>query len=250
MKNIKSNVENESKMKDTIDKKLTIKEIVHRIWQKKIFIIATVMISTLCAGGIAYKVLVPVYYSEVVLRVGIPYNSERQAGLASYRFNQIAEYCNSMPGATLSGGEYGEKTVISWKSASPESAKKMADAGVEGLQEFLRNEKNNPLTQHRKAIEEQLATLKTAIAALEKKVLHSHSKSQELRYELDALYTMYKAANKQLVSARIDEAGSVISLQILSAPELGHQSLKTKKEVIVGASAIASGVLAVLMVLL
>ena len=248
MEKIKSNVRDESEMKNTIDDKLTIKEIGQRIWQKKVFIITTVMITTICAGGIAYKVLIPEYYSDVALRVDIPHNSERQADLASHRFNQIAEYCSSIPGVLLKGD--GNEGVITWKSTSPESAKKMADAGVAGLQEYLRNEKNNLFIQHRKAIEEQLATLKTAIDALEKKTIHSQSKSQELRYELDALYTMYKAASKQLVAARIDEAGSAISLQVLSAPELGHQPFKTKKEVIVGGSAIVSGVLAVLMVLL
>lgn len=235
-------------MKDTIDKKLTIKEIVQRIWHKKIFIITIVIVSTLCAGGIAYKVLIPKYYSKVVLRISIPHNSERQASLASYRFDQLAEYCNSIPDASLS--DYGEVAFITWKSTSPEAAKKMAEAGVKGVQEFLRNEKNNPLIQHRKAIEEQLVALKTAIDALEKKTLHSHSKSQDVRYELDALYTMYKAASKQLVAARIDEVGSAISLQVLSAPKLGHQPLKTRKEFIVGASAIVSGILAVLIVLL
>lgn len=235
-------------MKDTIEKKLNIKEIGQRIWNKKIFIIATVMISTMCAGGVAYKVLVPKYYSEVAIKVGIPCNSERQADLASYRFSQMAEYCNSIPDVSLNAD--GETVFITWTSTSPESAKKLADAGVKGLQEYVRSEKNNPLIQHRKAIEEQLATLKTAINVLEAKVLNSQSKSKESQYELDALYTMYKAASKQLVSARIDEVGSTISLHVLSAPELGHQPLKTKKEFIVGASAIVSGVLAVLMVLL
>lgn len=235
-------------MKDTLEEKLTLKEIVHRIWQKKIFIIAAVVISTLCAGGIAYKVLKPVYYSEVAIKVGIPQNSERQADLASYRFNQMAEYCNSIPDVSLNAD--GETVFITWKSTSPELAKKMADAGVEGLQEYVRNEANNPLILHRKAIEEQLVTLKASIDSLEKKALHSQSKSQDLRYELDALHTMYNVASKQLVTARIDEAGSTISLQVLSAPELGHQPLKTKKEFIVGASAIVTGVLAVLIVLL
>eukprot|EP01029_Cantina_marsupialis_P020496 TRINITY_DN4804_c0_g1_i1.p1 TRINITY_DN4804_c0_g1~~TRINITY_DN4804_c0_g1_i1.p1 ORF type:complete len:236 (-),score=13.02 TRINITY_DN4804_c0_g1_i1:457-1164(-) len=235
-------------MDNTIEKKLTLKEILHRIWSKKIFIIATVMISTICAGGIAYKLLIPEYYSEVFIRVIIPHNSKRQADLASYRFNQFAEYCNSIPNVSLN--DDGEKAIIKWKSTSPESAKKMADAGFAGLQQYIRNEKNNPLIQHRKAVEEQLATLKTAIDALEKKALNSRSKSKELRYELDALYTMYKSASKQLVAARIDEAGSSISLQVISAPELGHQPLKTKKEFIVGASAIVSSVLAVLIVLL
>lgn len=237
-------------MKDTLEEKLTLKEIVHRIWQKKIFIIAAVMLSALCAGGIAYKVLKPVYYSTVVVRVGIPHNSERQADLASYRFDQIANYCNSIPNTSLSEGRDGDSTIISWKSTSPELAKKMADAGVKSIQNFLKNGKNNPLTQHRKAIEEQLATLKASIDALEKKALHSQGKSQDLRYELDALHTMYKAASKQLVTARIDEAGSAISLKVLSAPELGQQPLKTKKGFIVGASAIVTGILAVLIVLL
>ncbi len=248
MEKIKSNVRDESKMKNTIDDKLTIKEILQRIWQKKIFIIATIMITTICSAGIAYKVLTPEYYSEVVLRVGIPCTTERQADLASYRFGKIAEYCNSIPDVSLNGD--GEKAFITWQSTSAESAKKMADAGILGLKEYLRNEKNNPLIQHRKAIEEQLAKLKIAIDALEKEALHSKHKPQKVQYELDALYTMYKAASKQLVSARIDEVGSAISLQVLEAPELGHQPLKTKKEVIVGASAIVSGILAMLIVLL
>lgn len=250
MEKIKSNVRDESEMKNTIDDKLTIKEILQRVWQKKIFIIATIMITTICAAGIAYKILIPEYYSEVVVRLSIPHNSERQADLASYRFEQIANYCNSIPNASLSEGRDGDSTIISWKSTSPESAKKMADAGVKSIKDFLQNRKNNPLTQHRKAIEEQLATLKTAIDALEKKVLHSNGKSQDLRYELDALHTMYKSASKQLVTARIDEAGSAISLQVLSAPELGRQPVNTKKQFIVGASAMVSGILAVLIVLL
>ena len=244
MKKAKSNIEDTQEIDSLEDERITLTEIVKRIWHKKIFILAAIIIGTISTGFVVYKVLVPQYRSSVTFRIDIPRNTERQASLVSYRYEQLKAYCESFPDVLLESRN--DNARMSWLSTSPETAKTMADAGLVRLKEYLRNEDNNPLTLHRKAIEGQMEVLRVSIDQLELETVNSSGKSREL----DAMHAMYKAASEQLVSARIEEAGSGISLTVLAEPSVNYQPFKPKRELIVGASFVVSGILAVLIVLL
>lgn len=248
MKKEKNNVEDTQNIDSLEDERITLAEIVKRIWHKKIFIIAAIVIGTISTGLFVYQVLVPQYSSSVTFRVAIPRNTDRQASLVSYRYEQLKAYCESFPDVLLES--LNDSARMSWLSTSPEEAKNLADAGLARLQEYLRNEDNNPLTLHRKAIEGQMEELRVSLDKLESKALGSNVKSREFQYELDAMHAMYKKASEQLVSARIEEAGSDISLTVLAAPSVNYEPFKPKRELIVGASFVVSGILAVLIVLL
>lgn len=244
----KSNVEDTQKIDSLEDEKITLTEIVRRIWHKKIFILAAILVGTLGTGFVVYQLIVPQYSSSLIFKVDMPRNTARQAELVPYRYEQLKMYCETFPGALLESQN--TTAHMSWNATTPEAAKTMADAGLVRLQEYLRNENNNPLALHRKAIESQLKVLKAKLDKLKSEALHSSSKSRELQYELNATHAMYNKASEQLVSARIDEAGSAISVKILSAPSLSNEPSKPKRKLIVGASFVVSGILAVLIVLL
>lgn len=244
----KEKTKEEAKEKNSLlDDKIKLAEIVQLVWRKKIFIITTVLVVTVVTGALVYTFHTPQYQSSVFFGVDIPRNTERQASLASYRFEEIQKYCASHADVTVDTDK--DLARMSWVSDSPESAKKLAEAGFADLQEFLKNEDNNPLVQRRKEFERQLDELGTKIVKLELEALQSNGESFELQDELDAMYAEFKIVSNKLGIARLEEDGSAVSLTIFAAPSVSYQTVKPKVKFFVAASFMMSGLLVVLLLL-
>jgi uncharacterized protein involved in exopolysaccharide biosynthesis len=138
---------------------------------------------------------------------------------------------------------------LAWVDQDPAFAALMLAHIVKELQHYLDNEYETDAKREREFVEQQLAKATKELEHWEQQVPAKDLPLARIQRERVASQTVYTELRKQVELARINEAKELIRFKVLDSPYVPEQRFKPKRAMICALTLVASGMLAVFLVL-
>lgn len=140
--------------------------------------------------------------------------------------------------------------TIAWEDEDPHFAALMLERVIEELKHYLKFEYETDAKRERVFTEEQLQKTKHELEFWERQIPGPKLTQGEIQRELIASQLVYQELRKQLELAKIQEAKQVVSFKVLDPPFVPELKYKPKRSVICALTLMASGFMAVFMVVI